>query len=150
LSNPTKLCYKGLNDGTAPECADRAAKYAQGPSAAQVRGRATSARKLREWQQRVFSPTQEMGKDKKMHYKLDMDAVARNSKNPTQTLAHLAKHSSNRVSKPYDLTKRRSKRAQQGGADHEEQEQEQHQGGRAVSLKTAVRLLRQYYNSKYN
>lgn len=49
--------------------------------------------------------------------------------------------------------------AQKGGhqdnssseSEQEEQEQEQRQqGGRAVSLKTAVRLLRSYYNNKYN
>jgi len=48
--------------------------------------------------------------------------------------------------------------AQRGGRQEEsssesesEQEEEQRQGGgRAVSLKTAVRLLRSYYNNKYN
>ena len=35
------------------------------------------------------------------------------------------------------------------GGRNQEQEQEQN-GGRAVSLKTAVRLLRSYYNNKYN
>ena len=50
---------------------------------------------------------------------------------------------------------------QNGSSSEEEQEQEQEQeeeqrqeqrqqGGRAVSLKTAVRLLRSYYNNKYN
>lgn len=126
LNNPTKLCYPGLNDGTAPECADRVAKYAS-PSPKSVAARAVSARKLREWQQ---SHTQ-VGTDGKRHL---VPGSRRKSSNTT-----------NSVSKPY---KPRSKRAQAGGS-HEEEEEEQ-QGGRAVSLKTAVRLLRQYYNSKYN
>jgi hypothetical protein len=48
--------------------------------------------------------------------------------------------------------------AQAGGNNQEESESEseseseerEQQGGRAVSLKTAVRLLRSYYNNKYN
>ena len=101
------------------------------------------------------SESYDKGKDKKMHHTLDLAKVAANSKNPTETLKHLSKHNSGRVSKPYN----RSKRAQAGGHQEEEEEQqggyqqeeeEEQQGGRAVSLKTAVRLLRQYYNSKYN
>lgn len=148
LSNPTKLCYTGLNDGSAPECADRVEKYAN-PSPKSLAARAVSARKLKEWQQRVFTPETYMGKDKKLHHKLDMAKVAAEAKDPSRTLTNLKDHQSQRVSKPY---KTRSKRAQAGGSRHEqeEQEEEEQQGGRAVSLKTAVRLLRQYYNSKYN
>jgi len=47
--------------------------------------------------------------------------------------------------------------AQQGGenensssSESEQEEEQRQQGGRAVSLKTAVRLLRSYYNNKYN
>ena len=39
---------------------------------------------------------------------------------------------------------------QQQQQQQEQEEQEQQRGGRAVSLKTAVRLLRSYYNNKYN
>ena len=154
LNNPTKLCFTGLNDGSTPDCADRVAKYAN-PSQKSKDARAVSARKLKEWQGKVFSPDKKLGKDKKMHHTLDLAKVAANSKNPTETLKHLSKHNSGRVSKPYN----RSKRAQAGGHQEEEEEQqggyqqeeeEEQQGGRAVSLKTAVRLLRQYYNSKYN
>ena len=124
LNNPTKLCYPGLNDGSAPECADRVAKYAS-PSPKSLAGRVVSARKLKEWQQ---GHTQ-VGPDGKRHLKQG---------------SRKADNTTNSVSKPY---KPRSKRAQAGGSHEEEEEQ---QGGRAVSLKTAVRLLRQYYNSKYN
>ena len=126
LSNPTKLCYTGLNDGTAPECADRVAKYAN-PSPKSIAGRAVSARKLAAWRQAHTV----VGSDGKRH-------LAPGSRKADNTTNH--------VSKPY---KARSKRAQAGGSRHQEEEEEQ-QGGRAVSLKTAVRLLRQYYNSKYN
>lgn len=126
LNNPTKLCYPGLNDGSAPECADRVAKYAS-PSPKSLASRAANARKLKEWQQ----DNTVVGPDGKRHFKISR------KNGPT--------NKTNSVSKPY---KPRSKRAQAGGS-HEEEEEEQ-QGGRAVSLKTAVRLLRQYYNSKYN
>jgi len=125
LNNPTKLCYPGLNDGSAPECADRVAKYAS-PSPKSLAARAANARALRQWQQ----DHTEVGADGKRH----LTQGSRKSKT----------NKSNSVSKP--SKPRVSRRAQSGGS-HEEEEQ---QGGRAVSLKTAVRLLRQYYNSKYN
>ena len=129
LNNPTKLCYPGVNDGNAPECADRKVKYDQGLSPRQQQGRLVSARKLAEWQ--------------KGHTETRPDGTrhllpgSRRKNGPGSS-------TTNSVSKQY---KPRSKKAQAGGS-HEEEEEEQH-GGRAVSLKTAVRLLRQYYNSKY-
>jgi hypothetical protein len=129
LNNPTKLCYPGVNDGNAPECADRKAKYAN-PSPKQLDGRRRSAEALAVWQRKHT----EQGADGKRH----LTANSRRKNGP-------GSNETNSVSKPY---KPRSKKAQAGGS-HEEEEEEQH-GGRAVSLKTAVRLLRQYYNSKYN
>jgi hypothetical protein len=129
LNNPTKLCYPGLNDGKAPECADRVAKYAS-PSPKSLAARAVSARKLKEWQQSHTT----VGPDGKRH-------LIPNSRKKNGPGSNTTNHVANQY-------KPRSKRAQAGGS-HEEEEEEQ-QGGRAVSLKTAVRLLRQYYNSKYN
>lgn len=134
LNNPTKLCYPGVNDGNAPECADRKAKYAN-PSPQQIEGRRKSATALALWQ----AKRTETRPDGTRH----LLPGSRKKDNET-----------NSVSKPY---KPRSKKAQAGGSKvpegegerHEEEEEEQ-TGGRAVSLKTAVRLLRQYYNSKYN
>ena len=128
LNNPTKLCYPGVNDGNAPECADRKAKYAN-PSPQQVEGRRKSAERLATWQRKQT----ETRADGTRH----LLPGSRRKNGPGSS-------TTNSVSKPY---KPRSKKAQAGGS-HEEEEEEQH-GGRAVSLKTAVRLLRQYYNSKY-
>lgn len=128
LNNPTKLCYPGVNDGNAPECADRKAKYDQGLSPRQQQGRLVSARKLADWQ-RLHTETRADGTR-------HLTTGSRRKNGPGSS-------TTNSVSKPY---KPRSKKAQAGGSHEEEEEQH---GGRAVSLKTAVRLLRQYYNSKY-
>jgi hypothetical protein len=128
LNNPTKLCYPGVNDGNAPECADRKAKYAN-PSPQQIEGRRKSATALALWQAKQT----ETRPDGTRH----LLPGSRRKNGPGSS-------TTNSVSKPY---KPRSKKAQAGGSHEEEEEQH---GGRAVSLKTAVRLLRQYYNSKYN
>lgn len=100
-------------------------------------------------------------------YKAELAAKAAQAK---------AKRASVKASKPASSPKeaskssRKNKKAQAGGSQQEQQErqqrqqrqqrqeqqeqeqeeQEQQRGGRAVSLKTAVRLLRSYYNNKYN
>jgi len=78
---------------------------------------------------------------------------------PGQSQAEYASElaAKNAAAKAYRKSVRAAK-SQKGGRRQEEeseseqeQEQEQEQrGGRAVSLKTAVRLLRSYYNNKYN
>jgi hypothetical protein len=69
-----------------------------------------------------------------------------------------AKRASVRAAKPAKPAKApkapKAPKAMKGGnneeSESEEEEDRQQGGGRAVSLKTAVRLLRSYYNNKYN
>ena len=142
LRNPGKLDYPGLDAG--PKVPSRRGKDAPFASAAA----------LRSWREAhpkgSYKLSRRSGKQVRKSIK--------SKKSPEERRASYEKHRSSfsERMKPYRkeaakkaAATRAAKKAMKGGDWDEESDDEVQEGGRAVSLKTAVRLLRNYYSSKY-
>lgn len=135
----------------------------------------TKAQLAAQWPVREFQEQDKEGRDVTVRHRVSKDTNERvvrqhkrshrdskkTTRRPGQSVADYeaelaAKNAQAKAKRESVKAARRA--AQQGGhqdnssseSEQEEEQEQRQQGGRAVSLKTAVRLLRSYYNNKYN